>query len=49
MFNEIIEKGLYDFCDEFDSWEDAIRKSCEKLIEKNIVDKNYVRQHGGNH
>lgn len=44
MFNEIIEKGLYDFCDGFDSWEEAIKKSCEKLIEKNIVDDRYPQQ-----
>ena len=44
MFDEIIEKGLYDFCDDFDSWEDAIKKSCEKLIEKNIVDERYPQQ-----
>ena len=44
MFKEIIEKGLYDFYDECDSWEDAIRKSCNKLIEKNIVDDRYSQQ-----
>ena len=44
MFKEIIEKGLYDFTDECDSWEIAITKSCEKLIEKNIVDENYPKQ-----
>ena len=44
MLKEIIEKGLYDFTDQCDSWEIAITKSCEKLIEKNIVDENYPRQ-----
>ncbi len=44
MFDEIIEKGLYDFREEVDSWEDAIEKSCEKLIEKDIVDENYPKQ-----
>lgn len=44
MFKEIIEKGLYDFYDECDSWEDAIKKSCDKLIEKKIVDDRYPQQ-----
>lgn len=44
MFDEIIGKGLYDFYDECDSWEDAIKKSCDKLIEKNIVDDRYPQQ-----
>lgn len=44
MLKEIIEKGLYDFTDQCDSWEIAITKSCEKLIEKNIVDENYPKQ-----
>ena len=44
MFKEIIEKGLYDFYEECDSWEDAIKKSCDKLIEKNIVDDRYPQQ-----
>lgn len=44
MINEIIEKGLYDFCEEVGSWQEAIEKSCEKLIEKDIVDENYPKQ-----
>lgn len=44
MFDEIIDKGLYDFCDEVDSWQEAIEKSCQKLIEKEIVDENYPKQ-----
>ncbi|WP_308652565.1 PTS sugar transporter subunit IIA [uncultured Anaerococcus sp.] len=44
MFDEIIGKGLYDFCEGFDSWEEAIEKSCEKLIKKDIVEENYPKQ-----
>ena len=44
MIDEIIEKGLYEFYDEIDSWEDAIYKSCGKLIEKNIVNLSYPKR-----
>ena len=44
MIDEIINRGLFDFVEEIDSWEDAIYKSCEKLIEKDIVDNNYPEQ-----
>ncbi|MDY3006704.1 PTS sugar transporter subunit IIA [Anaerococcus porci] len=44
MINEIIKNGLYDFYEEIDTWQEAIEKSCEKLIEKNIVDERYPKQ-----
>ena len=44
MIDKIIEKGLFDFYDEIDSWQEAINKSCNKLIEKNIVDERYPKQ-----
>lgn len=44
MINEIIEKELYSFFDEIDSWEDAIYKSCESLIVKDIVDLSYPKK-----
>lgn len=44
MINEILERGLFDFYDQIDTWQEAINKSCKKLIEKNIVDETYPKQ-----
>lgn len=44
MINEIIDKELYSFYDEIDSWEDAIYKSCDSLIAKDIVDLSYPKK-----
>lgn len=44
MISEIIEKGLFDFYDKIDTWQDAIIKSCDKLVEKDIVDDSYAKQ-----
>jgi PTS system, IIA component len=44
MINEIIDKELYSFYDEIDSWEDAIYKSCDSLIAKDIVDSSYPKK-----
>ena len=44
MIDEIIKNGLYDFYDEIDTWQEAIEKSCKKLIEKDIVTEEYPEQ-----
>lgn len=44
MLDEIIKNDLYDFYDEIESWEEAIEKSCQTMIDKNIVDENYPKQ-----
>ncbi|MDD7305544.1 MAG: PTS sugar transporter subunit IIA [Peptoniphilaceae bacterium] len=44
MLDQIIDRGLYDFYDHIDTWQEAIEKSCKKLIENNIVGENYPKQ-----
>lgn len=42
MLSEIIEKKHYIFKKSFDSWEDAIRVSCEPLIKDGSIDDCYA-------
>lgn len=41
MFREIIEKKHYSFYEKAENWQDAIRKSCQALIDDNTVENNY--------
>lgn len=42
MLKELVEKNLVSFHEKFDNWEEAVRVSCEKLIENEVIDDRYV-------
>lgn len=42
MLKELVEKNLVSFHEKFDNWEEAVRASCEKLLENEIIDERYV-------
>ncbi|MDR2784786.1 MAG: PTS sugar transporter subunit IIA [Treponema sp.] len=44
LLTEIVEKGLFSFVDEVDSWEEAIRQSCKALENAGIVGKLYAEE-----
>lgn len=44
MLKELVEKNLVSFHKEFDNWEEAVRVSCEKLLENEIIDERYIEQ-----
>lgn len=54
LINQIIDNRLYQFIDKkVTSWEEAIRISCQPLVDRNIVDDDYaqllidsVKEHG---
>ncbi|MGY3814187.1 PTS sugar transporter subunit IIA [Globicatella sulfidifaciens] len=41
MLENIVEKGLYSFHHQFESWEDAIKAACRPLEEKGIISTDY--------
>lgn len=44
MLSEIIKKNHYIFIDEAKDWKDAIKLSCEPLIEDKTIDERYITQ-----
>jgi PTS system ascorbate-specific IIA component len=44
LLAEIVEKDLFRFVDEADSWEDAIRQSCKALENAGIVGEKYAEE-----
>lgn len=41
LLSKLINEGLVSFEDSFETWQDAIVGSCDKLVEKGIVKKEY--------
>lgn len=41
MFREIIDKKHYNFYEEATDWKDAVRKSCQSLVDDKTVEANY--------
>lgn len=41
MLSDFIELGLVKYAERFDNWEDAVRASCETLVESNKITKEY--------
>jgi PTS system ascorbate-specific IIA component len=44
LLAEIVEKGLFSFVDEVDTWEDAVRQSCKALENAGIVGEKYAEE-----
>ena len=44
ILQKIVERGHYKFVDRVDSWEEAVRLSCEPLVETGYTDPNYYKQ-----
>lgn len=44
MFKELVEKGYYCFHDGFDSWEEAVKASCEPLLRSGAIEDVYVSE-----
>lgn len=44
MLSKIIEKGYYTFRESFDTWEDAVKASCEPLIKDGAVEPCYAEE-----
>ncbi len=44
MLRSLVEKGLTQFEEQFDNWEDAVKASYETMLAQNIVEEVYVEQ-----
>ena len=44
ILQKIVERGHYKFVDRVDSWQDAVRLSCESLAETGFVSPDYYKQ-----
>ncbi len=44
MLKEVIDKNLWAFYDEAADWEDAIIKSCSRLVDEGIVNEEYSKE-----
>ena len=44
ILQKIVERGHYKFVDRVDSWQDAVRLSCESLAETDFVSPDYYKQ-----
>lgn len=44
MLKEFVDKGHYLFVDKVDTWQEAIRLSCQSLEQDNTVDKVYAEE-----
>lgn len=42
MIDKIIEQGLTSYHDSFDSWQDAVTASYQGMLDKNIINKEYI-------
>ncbi len=42
MLKDFIEKNHIDFYQKFDSWQDAIKGSCKRLLDEGIIDEGYI-------
>ena len=44
ILQKIVERGHYKFVDRVDSWQEAVKMSCESLVNTGYVSENYYRQ-----
>lgn len=44
ILQKIVERGHYKFVDRVDSWQDAVKQSCESLVRTGYVSENYYQQ-----
>ncbi len=44
ILQKIVERGHYKFVDRVDSWQEAVKLSCESLVKTGYVSENYYQQ-----